>query len=269
MTKTGLAITDEAPAPAPAPAEAAAASHWAVVRGAQDLWRRLRADARTIPAGAWWGWAGILVGGMLLCAALSVTMTLLARGQREYGLQAWDERWLQWVEQHGPMKFPDAVLAESPGNLAYLIPLTLVAAIIAIRRHRPLVAFTVLVAYWGVRPIVLAGWMTWDRARPTLIADGVAAPGLHAFPSGHAALSVAVYGFLAYLWVRASGSRVERVIAVALAAAWVAMISLARVRLGSHWPSDVLAGATIGSAWLAVVIMAFRRAERRSRGQQT
>ena len=67
--------------------------------------------------------AGILLGGMLLCAALSVTMTILARGQLDQGLQAWDERGLRWVEQHGPMKFPDAVLAESPGNLAYLIPL--------------------------------------------------------------------------------------------------------------------------------------------------
>ena len=39
-----------------------------------------------------------------------------------------------------------------------------------------------------------------------LIGDGIAAPGLHSFPSGHAALCVAVYGFLAYLWIRSSRS---------------------------------------------------------------
>ena len=30
-------------------------------------------------------------------------------------------------------------------------------------------------AYWLQRPVVIAGWLTWDRARPQLIADGIAA----------------------------------------------------------------------------------------------
>jgi len=240
------------------------ASRWAVVTGAGETWRRFRADVRAIPGGAWRRWGAILAIGLVACGAASVGITILGRSWvANRGLQAWDERWLLTIADVGPMSFPDAILAESPGNLSYLIPLTLAVAVIAVRCHRPLVAVTILVSYWGVRPVVLAGWMTWDRGRPKLIADGLAAPGLHSFPSGHAALAIAVYGFLAYLWIRQSRSLIERTLAVLLTAAWVTMVSVARVRLGSHWPSDIVSGAVIGVLWLAVVIVAFRYAEKR------
>ena len=225
------------------------------------MWRDFRHDCRLISRRAWWQLALILIVGFVLCAALSVIGTRVARSYVDHGLQQWDERWLRWVEQRGPLSCPDAILAESPGNLAYLIPLTLTASILAIKMRRPLVATMVQVAYWGVRPIVLAGWMTWDRARPKLIGEGIAAPGLHSFPSGHAALAMAVYGFLIYLWIRRSGSLIERMIGVVVLLFIVTLVSVARVRLGSHWPSDILAGAMLGVAWLSVVIFAFRRAE--------
>jgi membrane-associated phospholipid phosphatase len=36
----------------------------------------------------------------------------------------------------------------------------------------------------------------------------------------------------------------------------VCITGLARVRLGTHWPSDVIAGIVIGVAWLSVVLRA-------------
>ena len=230
-----------------------------VIGGAlRELWRTLRDDCRAVPRRAWVRWATTLAVGFLLCAALTYGITRFARGRVDDGLQAWDERWLTKLAKDGPISFPNAVLLESPGNLAYLIPLTITASIIAIRKHRPLVAITLQLAYWLQRPLVLLGWEVWNRPRPKLIGEGIAAPGLHSFPSGHAALCVAVYGFLAYLWVRSSRSAVEKVVAVALVAVLAATVSLARVRLGSHWPSDIIAGAVIGVAWLSVVILAYR-----------
>lgn len=235
---------------------------WVVIAAAKRIWRLLRDDCRAIPARIWWRFAITLIVGFGVCAAMSVVITKLARANLDRGLQAWDERWLLWIAEHGPLSFPDAILAESGGNLMYLIPLTLTTSIIAIRLRKPLIAIGIQAAYWGVRPVVLAGWMTWDRARPKLIGDGIAAPGLHAFPSGHAALTMAVYGFLVYLWIRRSGSVIERALGVIVLIFIVTLVSVARVRLGSHWPSDIIAGAAIGVAWLSFVVVATRIAER-------
>jgi membrane-associated phospholipid phosphatase len=42
----------------------------------------------------------------------------------------------------------------------------------------------------------------------------------------------------------------------------VIAVAFARLGLGTHWPSDIVAGAVIGGLWLAVVMHALRRAER-------
>ena len=36
---------------------------------------------------------------------------------------------------------------------------------------------------------------------------------------------------------------------------------VARLRLGAHWPTDIAAAALLGTAWVAVLILALRRAE--------
>jgi undecaprenyl-diphosphatase len=142
-----------------------------------------------------------------------------------------------------------------------MIPLfTFVAGWLAWRR-RPIAAVSVLAAYWLERPLYVLGWHLWDRARPTLIAEGLAAPPLHSFPSGHAALSAAGYGLLAWLWFSRSRSWIERTVVVLLLIALLTVVGVARLRLGSHWPSDVIAGTILGLTWAAVVALALHRAE--------
>ena len=235
-------------------------SPWALARAWDRTWTPFRGGWRALPRGAFRRWLTTLGVGFVLCAAVVSTITLVAK-RNAAALTEWDARQLRRVEQ-GPMSFSDAILLESFGNLAYMVPLTLAAAVVAARRGRPLLALSFPAAYVLMRPLVLLGWQIWNRQRPTLVADGIAAPGLHAFPSGHVALMLSVYGLLAWLWVRASRSAVERAVAVVLLVALLGVTGAARVRLGSHWPSDVLAGYAIGLAWVTTVILALRRAER-------
>ena len=205
----------------------------------------------------------IIIVGWIACAMLMAALAWMGQRFSDRGMRAWDERTLLRVESSGPLSFNDAILAESPGNLAYLVPATLAIAILAALRGRSMLALTVVASYVLARPLVLVGWQLWNRARPQLIEGGVAAPSLHSYPSGHTVLAMAVWGLLAYLWIAASRSWIERIIVVILLLGWVSLIGLARVRLGSHWPSDVIAGGVLGVAWLTVVVVALKRAERK------
>jgi len=91
--------------------------------------------------------------------------------------------------------------------------------------------------------------------RPMGLYDGVSA---YSFPSSHASLSVAVYGFLAVLIAREL-SPARRWIPYIGAALLVIPISFTRLYLGAHWLSDVLAGLALGLACLALFGIAYRR----------
>lgn len=91
--------------------------------------------------------------------------------------------------------------------------------------------------------------------RPTPLYTGISA---YSFPSSHASLSVAVYGFLAVLIAREL-TPARRWIPYIGAALLVIPIGFSRLYLGAHWLSDVLGGLTLGLATLALFGIAYRR----------
>ncbi len=84
----------------------------------------------------------------------------------------------------------------------------------------------------------------------------------YAYPSGHVARTVVLLGLLAWVALREL-PRLRRPFAaptVMLAVVGgVALMGVARIGAGQHWPSDVLGGALLGVAWLAVVMWLDRR----------
>jgi len=114
-------------------------------------------------------------------------------------------------------------------------------------------------AFLLAKVLVFSGWSMWERARPDFINDGIGVPaGLGSYPSGHIVQLVAVYGLLFWFWARESRSWVERGIAWLLLIILVVATAAARLRVGAHWPSDLVAGAVIGAALLVAVIVAER-----------
>jgi undecaprenyl-diphosphatase len=99
-----------------------------------------------------------------------------------------------------------------------------------------------------------------DRGRPDLV-DHAVGTITASFPSGHAFLSAAILLTLAGLLSRASARDSQRRVILACAALLAVAVGLSRIYLGVHWPTDVLAGWLLGSAWAAGTLLAARRAE--------
>lgn len=97
------------------------------------------------------------------------------------------------------------------------------------------VLFTWLITDFTLKPL-------FDRARPFAVDSSITVidgkPSTSAFPSGHAAM--AVVGAVA-------GSRMLPG-SVWFWAPFAVIVSISRVYIGVHWPSDVAAGALVGLA---------------------
>jgi undecaprenyl-diphosphatase len=92
-----------------------------------------------------------------------------------------------------------------------------------------------------------------ERARPQTRYELVDP---YSFPSGHAATSIVVYGFLAFLL--AHGKPGWQKIVLALPAAGIAvLVAFSRVYLGAHWFSDVVASIGLGLAWIGLLCIAY------------
>lgn len=88
----------------------------------------------------------------------------------------------------------------------------------------------------------------FHRARPDLVPHLTDVSNA-SFPSGHAMTSAATYLTLGVLLAHTQPRRAARIYIVALAIAITLAVGLSRLYLGVHWPSDVLAGWSVGAAW--------------------
>jgi len=156
------------------------------------------------------------------------------------------------------------VLSTIGSALVYVPLFAAVAAWLAWWQRLPRLAAFVVVTTAGSTLLNGLVKLAVDRARPVLD-DPVAHAAGMSFPSGHAqsaivAASVLLLVFLPLLrgaW---------RWVAVGAAVVFVLAIGFARVTLGVHYVSDVLAGYVLGAAWVAAMIAAFN-AWRRERGR--
>jgi membrane-associated phospholipid phosphatase len=135
------------------------------------------------------------------------------------------------------------------------IGVSLLALIVAyfLRRHPfYLLQLGLLLLYVSVSMGIAKSFV--ERARPEAL-FWVDPLNSFSFPSGHAALSTAFYGFLAVYLYRTVRSRSYRLLAVGSCVLLAALISLSRLVLNVHYFTDIIAGALLGLFWLSVVFM--------------
>jgi membrane-associated phospholipid phosphatase len=146
------------------------------------------------------------------------------------------------------------------GNFVTLLAVTVVAVVVLWRRHEQKDALFVALAFAGAQLLSNGMKLVFQRDRP-FFTDPLATASTYSFPSGHALVSLAVYGALALLLARRL-SPLGRAIVLVAAGVLVAAIGFSRLYLGVHFLSDVLAGFAVGIAWLSLLYLALELRER-------
>ena len=142
------------------------------------------------------------------------------------------------------------------GSSVFLVPLGIVVAGWLWQTHRTLrPAVNLALAIGGaaalydvIKPLV-------GRMRPPAALQYGGPDTDFAFPSGHATQSASFYAMLVvvlatWMWPY------RRVLLSLAAVTMVAIVAAARIYLGVHWLTDVLAGLALGLAWFSI-LMAF------------
>ena len=109
----------------------------------------------------------------------------------------------------------------------------------------------VVASVYGGSALALV-FKTWfHRSRPEVVPH-LTDISTASFPSGHSMISSVAYLTLAALLARAAPDLRTKIYCLSVAVVLIFLIGVSRLYLGVHFPTDVLAGWSAGSAWAII-----------------
>ena len=210
----------------------------------------------------WWGAIGVVTLGLVASAMMLILLTEAHKEIIEPQTQGID---LALLNQAHTLASP-AVTAfmraiTMLGSAQALTAVVLVSATILVLRRAWVEALGLIAASAGAGLLDAILKLWFHRQRPS-VEWALARESTFSFPSGHAMLSLVVYGMILYLILRLSHSFLLDVVASLIALPLILGIGFSRVYLGVHYPSDILAGYLAGAIWLLAVIVSLEALHR-------
>ena len=214
----------------------------------------------------------MLLGAFGVPACLLTGFLVLAGEMQEGETKSFDEAILLALRSPGDTANPigppwvEAMLTDftSLGSNAVLTFITVAVVVYLLLAWRNGTALLVFIAIAGgaLMSSTLKG--VYDRPRPDLVAHIVQTSSA-SFPSGHAMLAAVTYLTLGSLLARLEPDPRLKLYLIGLALLLAITVGFSRVYLGVHYPTDVLAGWSLGAAWAigcSVVALWLQRAGR-------
>lgn len=154
-------------------------------------------------------------------------------------------------EPIGPPWFKEMMrdITSLGSNAVLILAVAIVAGFLTLTQRRRDAALIVILTASGIA-LASAAKLGFERPRPDLVPHATEVFTL-SFPSQHSLMSAVVYLTLAALLARTLETRQTRIYVMAVAIVLTMLVGLSRVYLGVHWPTDVLAGWSLGAAWAA------------------
>jgi undecaprenyl-diphosphatase len=199
-----------------------------------------------LPDGAPWIVRVVLRSRAFLIVMLvtTVVLAIIAASNPDWLLRI-DQPVSEWIRGvGGGLSF--ARLVTRLGSPLLAITVGVVAVVLLWRRCRAsAITLGALIAAAFTVDLVLK--VLVDRTRPP---DPAVSTQLGSFPSGHVIHAVVIFGMVPLLlWILTNRTVFLR-LGFVLFAIVVTLVAVSRVRLGAHWPSDVITSLFIGSSLL-------------------
>ncbi len=168
-----------------------------------------------------------------------------------YGRNSFDQTVFDRIALHiTPVRTKFMLAITFLGNPAFLIPINVLLLIYFLIKKNKWAAIRLTMISLGGLLIKLLLKQLFHRPRPDhpLIDGGVAG---FSFPSGHALLSVAFYGFLVWIAAHHIKNKGLQFFTISFLIFLIMAISFSRVYLRVHYATDISAGVCIGFIWLS------------------
>ena len=216
--------------------------------------RRAAHKTVTVAASAWRVPAQRRLGLALAAAVLSAIA--FAHIAEDYltndPLAHWDVSFARWLAGERTSEGIDLFrVVTFLGSPAVALAAGTIACVALYSRRQLVEAALLPLVLGGAELLNLVLKLAFHRPRPEVAFVHL---DTYSFPSGHAMISTAAYGALAYLGWSRLHSRSAQLALVAGTVLFVSLICFSRLYLGVHYLSDVLGGAAGGAFWLAVSI---------------
>jgi membrane protein DedA with SNARE-associated domain/membrane-associated phospholipid phosphatase len=224
--------------------------------------RATREEMRRLAAQSWPRWLGAIVGASWLLIALAVALCSVVASR--FPLFPFDVPITAWIQQLRGT--PVAPVINVGGDLqspmqAGIALVLLYSGLVLFGFVREAICLAILNIGADATHLTIKALVARPRPHSGSIVGTVFNLGQQSFPSGHAAHTLAIYGFLFYLCLLAlhhrSSSRAWLIGFQALCLYFIVMVGPSRILEGQHWPSDVLVGYLIGALWLTIGIAVY------------
>ncbi|XGV95117.1 MAG: phosphatase PAP2 family protein [Leptolyngbya sp. BL-A-14] len=221
------------------------------------VWRE-RVSPRILPLLTTVRFIGLLIAAFALWGFYEIAEEVL-----EQETQSIDTRILLAIRQwHTPLLDRVLVVVTNIGNPSVLLVASLLLAAFLLWRKQRAETVTLTIAAVGALGLNTLLKGLFARSRPELWQRTVTV-NFYSFPSGHAMMSLVVFGIIGYLLaVHFPRKRVAIATGTVLL---VCAIGFSRLYFGVHWPTDIVAGYAAGTVWLMACILSLEIWKRRYR----
>jgi membrane-associated phospholipid phosphatase len=168
---------------------------------------------------------------------------------------AFDTDILLWIYSYAtPFYNRVFLIITTIGNLSVIVPITLLIVGGLLYKEQSKKAFIVFTSVAGAICANIILKLLFQRERPDLW-HSIITETTYSFPSGHALISTAlILSIVAITW----RTRARWPVLV-VGSIFIALIGISRLYLGVHYPSDVIAGWSIGIVWVFIVCVVARK----------